>query len=53
MDFTRLDLSQNLHTYAVALITWLGVLFYLVRLEKMTLQLEREVERATHRQEPK
>ena len=49
----QLKLTQNLHVYAIALVTWLGVLFYLFRLEKMTRQLERDVERATHREDEK
>ena len=45
----QLNLTQNLHAYAVALITWLGVLLYLFRLEKMTRDLERQVDAAAHR----
>ena len=42
----QLNLNHYLHVYAIALVTWLGVFLYLFRLEKMTRQLERDVERA-------
>jgi len=51
MDFSRLDLTQNLHIYAVALVTWIGVFLYLLRLERLTRDLEREVERAVRQRE--
>ena len=46
MDFSRLNLTPNMAPFVVALITWIGVFLYLLRLEKLTRQLEREVERA-------
>lgn len=49
----QLNLTQNLHAYAVALVTWLGVLIYLFRLEKMTRDLERQVESAACRDDEK
>lgn len=39
-----LNLSQNLPIYLVALVTWLGVFAYLVRLEMLTRTLEKQVD---------
>ena len=39
----NLDLSQNLPVYLVALVTWLGVFAYLMRLESLTRALEKQV----------
>lgn len=38
-----LNLNQNLPIYLVALVTWLGVFAYLVRLEMLTRNLEKQV----------
>lgn len=51
LHLERLNLVPNLPIYIVALITWLGVLLYLFRLEKITRDLERQVDSATHRDE--
>ena len=49
MDFSQLNLTPNVAPFVVALVTWSGVFLYLLRLERLTRQLEREVERATAR----
>ena len=45
------NLTPNLAPFLVALVTWLGVLFFLFRLEKLTKQLERKVEVAARERE--
>jgi hypothetical protein len=37
-----LDLGKNLPIYLVALITWLGVFVYLLRIDAMTRALEQQ-----------
>ena len=51
MDFSRLDLTPNVAPFVVALVTWIGVFLYLLRLDKLTRHLEREVERAARQRE--
>lgn len=45
------NLTPNLAPFAVALVTWLGVLFFLFRLEKLTKQVERKVAAAERERE--
>jgi hypothetical protein len=46
MDLSRLDLGQNWPIYLTALITWLGVFVYLVRLEILTRAVEKQADAA-------
>lgn len=39
-----LNLSQNLPIYLVALVTWLGVFAYLLRLDALTRALEKQAQ---------